>query len=168
MVLCPSTEGNLGDGRFHFKEYQNLDGKWSIGTDSQICLNPFEDFRMLDYSQRINTHQRNIFAQKNSGESGFNAIKESVLTGRKAMGNNSTTFFEIGQPFDAVIVDANIPLIENTSLKNLCNTLVYSSDPTFLLGTIVGGKWMVKNGHHINSEEIKRKFRETFKNLKIR
>jgi len=44
VVLCPSTEGNLGDGIFRMKEYVKLGGHWSIGTDSHIGLNPWKNF----------------------------------------------------------------------------------------------------------------------------
>ena len=49
VVLCPSTEGNLGDGIFPFMKFTSLN--WSIGTDSHICLNPMEEIRILDYGQ---------------------------------------------------------------------------------------------------------------------
>ena len=54
VVLCPSTEGNLGDGIFPLRLYQAHGGKWSIGTDSHIGLNPLEELRILDYGQRSN------------------------------------------------------------------------------------------------------------------
>src|SRR5258706_8681372 len=40
VVLCPSTEGNLGDGIFRMEEYVKSGGHWSIGTDSHVGLNP--------------------------------------------------------------------------------------------------------------------------------
>ncbi len=52
VVLCPSTEGNLGDGIFRMRDYLAQNGKWSIGTDSHIGINPLEEFRMIDYRQR--------------------------------------------------------------------------------------------------------------------
>ncbi|MCJ7466203.1 MAG: formimidoylglutamate deiminase, partial [Maribacter sp.] len=48
VVLCPSTEGNLGDGLFPLRRYQKEGGNWSIGTDSHIGLNPLEELRILD------------------------------------------------------------------------------------------------------------------------
>jgi len=44
VVLCPFTEGNLGDGIFRMKEYVRLGGHWSIGTDSHIG---FKSFRRI-------------------------------------------------------------------------------------------------------------------------
>src|SRR5690606_21481125 len=62
VVLCPGTEANLGDGIFRLTDYARRGGKWSIGTDSHISLNPLEDLRWLDYTQRLVTRRRNTFA----------------------------------------------------------------------------------------------------------
>src|SRR5882724_5190325 len=96
VVLCPSTEGNLGDGFFRMKEYVKLNGRWSIGTDSHIGLNPLEEFRMIDYRQRLLTNQRNTF----EGDAASYMVNESVASGRKAMGENRYNHFEVGKPFD--------------------------------------------------------------------
>lgn len=168
VVLCPSTEGNLGDGRFRFREYQNLGGNWSIGTDSQIGLNFLEDLRILDYGQRIYTHRRDTFFKPNLGDSGFNAIKKAWQSGRKSMGYESNSFFKIGQPLDAVVLDAKAPLIATSSLKNICNTIVYSSDQSHILGTLVSGKWKVINGIHENYNSILENFVKTINRIKLR
>ena len=77
VVLCPSTEGNLGDGIFRMKDYVKLGGHWSIGTDSHIGLNPLEEFRMLDYRQRLITHHRNTF----DGDAAGYLIGEEIESG---------------------------------------------------------------------------------------
>jgi formimidoylglutamate deiminase len=33
VVLCPGTEGNLGDGIFRLIDFSRMDGNWCIGTD---------------------------------------------------------------------------------------------------------------------------------------
>jgi len=168
VVLCPSTEGNLGDGLFSFSDYKELGGKWSIGTDSHVGLNPFEELRLLDYGQRLTTHKRNSFYETGKGDSGFNAIQMAWFSGKKAMGDYRNDFFEIGKPFDAVIMDAKAPLIASASLKHLCNTFVYSSDVANILGTIVNGEWLVKQGGHRAADMICSRFLETMKFLGTR
>ena len=160
-----STNMLEAGGILHF---QNLKGRWSIGTDSQIGIDFFQDLRLLDYSQRINTHKRDTFFLPNEGDSGFNAIKMSWQSGRKAMGKSSEKFFEIGEPFDAVVMDSESALLATASLKNLCNTMVYSSDVSHIFGTILDGNWVVKNGQHQKKEEINKAFIETIKALKLR
>ncbi|WP_240409039.1 formimidoylglutamate deiminase [Flavobacterium psychrotrophum] len=154
VVLCPSTEGNLGDGLFRFEDYKNAGGNWSIGTDSHVGLNPLEELRILDYGQRLISHKRTSFVTPDSGDSGFNAIKMAWQAGRRAMGATDGTFFSEGQPFDAVVINAASPLIATASEKNLCNTFVYAADVSDILGTIVSGKWISKQGVLQNRDAI--------------
>lgn len=164
VVLCPSTEGNLGDGIFRMKEYVERGGRWSIGTDSHIGLNPLEEFRMMDYRQRLITHHRNTFAD----DAAQYLIHQSVTGGRKAMGISSTQHFEIGKPFDAVVLDAEAPLLAGTRPQHLAASIVYSSDTAHYLGTLVSGKWIVKHHQHLHQSEIRQAFHRAMKEIAIR
>jgi formimidoylglutamate deiminase len=164
VVLCPSTEGNLGDGIFRMKEFVKLGGHWSIGTDSHIGLNPLEEFRMIDYRQRLVTNKRNTF----EGDAARAMINESVTQGRLAMGRKTADHFEIGQPFDALIVSATTHLLADTSEKNRLATILFTGDSSRNIGTIINGKWVVKNQHHQNGHVIKGAFVKAMKELKNR
>jgi formimidoylglutamate deiminase len=164
VVLCPSTEGNLGDGIFRMKEFVRLGGHWTIGTDSHIGLNPFEEFRMIDYRQRLVTNLRNTF----EGDAARYLIGESVLQGRAAMGRKTYDFFETGQSFDSLVINAQTHLLADTSEKNRLASIMYTSDSSRNLGTIVNGKWVVKNQHHVNGHAIKTAFSKAMKELKNR
>lgn len=168
VVLCPSTEGNLGDGLFSLYHFQSNNGNWSIGTDSHIGLNPFEELRILDYGQRLTTHKRDSFCTENQGNSGLFALNQFIKNGRKAMGNHTATFFEVGDSFDALILDGNTPILQVCSPENLASTIVYASDVSMYLGTMVNGKWRMKSGKHEKSEEVKMEFVETLKELNNR
>jgi len=168
VVLCPSTEGNLGDGIFPLKEYQQLGGKWSIGTDSHVGLNPLEELRILDYGQRLTTHSRSSFIAENQLDSGMYGVNQALLAGRKAMGNNESKFFKVGQPLDAIVYDQDYPLFATSSNETLASTIVYSGDATCALGTLVNGKWVVKNNKHTDQTEIVQNFAKTIKRLSIR
>ncbi|MGI8668842.1 MAG: formimidoylglutamate deiminase [Aridibacter sp.] len=162
VVLCPTTEGNLGDGLFPLRKFQDADGNWSIGTDSHVSLNPFEELRLLDYGQRLISHNRNTFG-RNSREY---AIRQATITGRKAMNNFEKEYFAVGSPFNACIISAEHPLIQTASNENLLNTIIYSSDE--IMGTVVSGKWKVVSGKHKNQEKIFDDFVKTIKELENR
>lgn len=140
VVLCPSTEGNLGDGIFPLIEFQKLNGKWSIGTDSHVGLNPLEEIRILDYGQRLISHRRNIMIGNGYEDSGLYAINQSALAGRKAMNNYSESYFEVGQDFDAVIINANHPTLRKIDFKHLASRIVYTADSSMKDGVFVKGK----------------------------
>ncbi|PKV50936.1 formimidoylglutamate deiminase [Aquimarina sp. MAR_2010_214] len=168
VVLCPSTEGNLGDGLFPLRKYQENGGKWSIGTDSHIGLNPLEELRILDYGQRLISHKRNTYSSNQQGNSGMYALEMVTETGRKAMNNFNKDFFKVGEPLNACIIDASSPLLATASTKNLTSTIVYATDSNMQLGTIANGEMIVKNRNHTKYQEIKEKFVKTIDALKNR
>ncbi len=168
VVLCPSTEGNLGDGLFPLRNYQEAGGKWSIGTDSHIGLNPLEELRLLDYGQRLTSHKRNTYFSKEQSDGGTYALEMATLAGRKAMGNFTPDFFALGKPLNACIIDASAPLIATSSLQNLSSTIVYATDAALQTHTISYGKTIVYNGRHKEREHIAKKFTLVINQLKNR
>lgn len=168
VVLCPSTEGNLGDGLFPLRKYQENGGKWSIGTDSHIGLNPLEELRILDYGQRLISHKRNTYSSHQQEDSGLYALEMATISGRKAMDNFTTDFFKVGEPLNACIIDASSPLLASTSIKNLASTIVYASDSNMQLGTISQGKMIVNDRNHEKYQNIRKRFVLTINELKSR
>lgn len=168
VVLCPSTEGNLGDGIFPLRRFQEKGGKWSIGTDSHIGINPFEELRLLDYGQRLISHKRNTFYSNSQGDSGLYAYDQVTVAGRKAMNNYNQEYFKIGEPFNAVLIDADAPLIASSSLENLPSTILYCTDASMQYGTISHGKLLVKEGKHESYDSIKDDFTKTIQGLASR
>lgn len=163
VILCPSTEGNLGDGIFRMKDFVREKGNWCIGTDSHVGLNPLEEFRMIDYRQRLMTHQRNTF----EGDAAAYLVQNEIANGRQAMGLGKLPFAS-GQPFNAIVYKADAALLQVTSAEKLMSTLVYASDAAHALGTIMDGKWVIRDGHHVREERIRQKFTETIQSIKNR
>lgn len=60
VVICPTTEANLGDGVFDLPTALQSGLTWSVGTDSHVNRNVSEELRLLEYSQRLTLRQRNI------------------------------------------------------------------------------------------------------------
>jgi formimidoylglutamate deiminase len=163
VVLCPGTEGNLGDGIFRLAEFMKHGGNWSIGTDSHISLNPLEDLRWLDYTQRLTTHKRNTFA-----DGAHTLIDKTFFSGSKAMGNGDyRSFFELGRSFDAVVFDTDSPLLLRPRLEDVLPALVYTADSSCISGTMVSGKWIVKNQRHLKADRFVTAFRRAMDTLWI-
>jgi formimidoylglutamate deiminase len=164
VVLCPSTEGNLGDGIFRMKEFCKQGGHWTIGTDSHIGLDPVEELRMIDYRQRLITHQRNTFPE----DASHYMIQEAIVRGQLSSGTRSNENFEKGKILNAVIYDASSPLLENSSRDNWLSTLVFAPGASRVYGTICRGQWQVKDGHHKNYEPIKKRFSKALEEISTR
>ena len=168
VVICPSTEGNLGDGLFPLRKFQEEGGKWSIGTDSHVGLNPLEELRILDYGQRLISHKRNTYFSLQQGDGGTYALEMATVAGRKAMNNFESEYFKIGQPLNGCIIDDDNPLLASCSDKNLASTILYSTDSSMQSATISHGEMIVNNGKHLKQEDIRLKFSETLKKLNNR
>jgi formimidoylglutamate deiminase len=159
-VLCPGTEGNLGDGIFRLADYASKNGSLSIGTDSHISLNPLEDLRWLDYAQRFTTHKRNTFS-----DGAAVLINKTISSGRTAMGYERKDFFGTGEPFDAVIFNSKSPLLSQSDLSHVLSAILYTADSSDIYGTIVNGKWVVRNQHHFQIEKIKQEFAAAIRSI---
>jgi formimidoylglutamate deiminase len=161
-VLCPGTEGNLGDGIFRLSDFAAHGGNWSIGTDSHISLNPVEDIRWLDYAQRFTTHKRNTF------DDGASLIVEKTFSsGRKAMGSKPGAYFQIGSSLDAVVFNSDSPLLSHSNKNHLLSSIVYNSDSADISGTLVNGKWVVKDRHHANQKVFKESFAKVIRSIQF-
>lgn len=163
VVLCPGTEANLGDGIFRLTNYAEHSNRWSIGTDSQISLNPLEDLRWLDYTQRLTSHRRNTFA-----DGAAVLLHNTFFSGKEAMGMTAQDFFERGQPFDAVVYDGDSPLLSVAGFEHLLPTLIYTADAAVVMGTIVDGEWITKHNTHKKQDEIFADFQKAVKDLQAR
>ncbi|MEM6523490.1 MAG: formimidoylglutamate deiminase [Bacteroidota bacterium] len=168
VVLCPSTEGNLGDGIFPLRQFQELNGRWSVGTDSHIGLNPCEELRILDYAQRLTTHKRNTFHTAGYTDGSLYAFHQTLQSGRASMGSFQENYFSVSDPFDAVVFNAEIPLLANTKKEKWLSTILYCSESSWIKGTVIDGKWVVINGKHLDHEKITAAFKNGMSKLRIR
>ncbi|MCY7307310.1 MAG: formimidoylglutamate deiminase, partial [Rhodoferax sp.] len=62
IVICPSTEGNLGDGLTNLQGWLQNAVPMAIGSDSHVTRNWPEELRWLEYGQRLLRRQRNVAA----------------------------------------------------------------------------------------------------------
>ena len=161
-VLCPSTEGNLGDGFFRFSEFSSGNGNYSIGSDSHIGLSPMEELRWLDYQQRLSNNRRDTM----KGRAGDQLFAKVLGSGQSAVGLK--TELEPGNPFNALVLDANHPLINECNESNILNTLIYSGDSTMIAQVYAHGKLRVQDGKHVNSEAYREKMAGLVKSLQLR
>lgn len=137
VVFCPSTEGNLGDGVFDWQNFIANNGNWTIGTDSHIGINPAEELRLVDYAQRLKTHNRMTFASPEFPESADYAIQKAVFCGWKSAGfYDKNDFFELGKPFNAFVLDEDEPFFQD--LDNILNAWLYNVNCTAYTHTIIG------------------------------
>lgn len=166
VIICPSTEGNLGDGYFNLMEYRAAGGSYTIGSDSHIGLSPMEELRWLDYVQRLRSEKRNIICSKPLEDSATTLINESWIGGRKTRGDQAQDFFAVGSSFDCVQLDSEHPVLIGKPDSRILGATIYGGDSATISKVFRRGKVVVENGRHVALESIRAHYKSAMQELK--
>ncbi len=152
VILCPSTEANLGDGFFPLIPYQKAKGKWSIGSDGQTTINPMEELRWLDYGQRLLKKMRNPLCFKKDEQSGEKLTSMVWKNGPASVGkiqDKKEDFFNLGDPLTGIVLNTEHFLFKKRDPQYILSTLIFCGQHKLIMGTLKNGKWTSKKGKHI-------------------
>ncbi len=153
--LCPSTEGNLGDGIFGLADYVSHGGAFGIGTDSHVSLDAFAELRLLEYSQRLRAERRNVLA----GEDGHTGriLWQAACNGGARASARRVGALRAGSRADLVAIT---PTIETAGLGPdfWLDAAMFANDRASVHHAMVGGEWLVRDGTHIHAEDITRAY----------
>lgn len=138
ICLCPTTEGDLGDGYFPLAEFMQQGGRWAIGSDANICLDPTEELRTLDWQQRLHARKRNAFRFDGSLSAGTRLYLEALEGGRRASGL-PVGRLNTGNYADFIELRRDVPLSEGLSPDEILTAWIYSGDPSLRGRIWVGG-----------------------------
>jgi formimidoylglutamate deiminase len=140
IVLCPSTEANLGDGVFDLPGWLGLSGNWSIGSDSHVTRGWPEELRLAEYSQRLLHRKRYIAAQASLADSTAAALFEGALLGGSAAAGLPLAGIAVGQRADFMVIDSNAPALVGVEAADVLDALVFSSPDAPPSQVYVAGK----------------------------
>ena len=158
--LCPITEANLGDGIFPLKQFVELGGKFAIGSDSNIGIDPFEELRWLEYGQRLKLQKRIVAVTKDTRSNGQCLIENALEGGRHALGQ-SIGQIAPGYQADLLLINPNSPALYGKGKEDLLNSLVFTNSSAAVDSVMVAGKWVVSHLHHFHEEIIEERFKNT-------
>lgn len=140
IVLCPSTEANLGDGVFDLPTWLGAGGAWSIGSDSHVTRRWTEELRLLEYGQRLTHRRRNVSAHKAGSGSTAGVLLQSALDGGSAAAGTALGGFSVGQRADFSVLDADAPALAGIPPAHLLDALVFSSPDAAMKRVVVAGR----------------------------
>jgi formimidoylglutamate deiminase len=138
IVICPSTEANLGDGVFDYPAYAAAGGNWSIGSDSHVTRSWPQELCLLEYSQRLALRRRNVAAQ--AGGSSAAALYEGALAGGQAASGLALGPIALGKRADFLVLDAQSPALLGMPGAQTLDSLVFSSPQVPPIQVYQGGQ----------------------------
>ena len=165
IVLCPTTEANLGDGVFNLPAYAKVQGNWSIGSDSQVTRSWQEELRLLEYSQRLALRQRNVMAGASGVTSTAAALFDAALAGGSTACGLQVNGLKIRHRADFSVIDTASNALLGIPNDHLLDAMIFSSPDTRLSDVYVAGNCVVQAGSVEHWRVLKSDFTQAMRQL---
>mgnify|MGYP006425832005 CR=1 FL=1 len=157
IALCPSTEGNLGDGICPIQGYRDQGGGFAIGSDSHVCVSPWEELRWLEYVQRLHHRERNVMAT--GAESTGAALLRGVYASAANVTGRPVGRIASGARADLVVLDVSSPQLAGRSPARMVDTMIFAGSANPVRHVMVGGTWRIRDGRHESETRIADRYR---------
>ena len=174
VVLCPSTEANLGDGLTDLPGWlaaRNGAVRLAIGSDSHVTRDWREELRWLEYGQRLARRERNVAAAAEGGghrtSSAARLLQRVIAGGGAAAGYAHRGHWGLvpGARADLLVVDAGDPSLLGMAAEHLLDALVFSSPGRPWRDVMVAGRFVVCEHRHANAAPLAARFESAMREL---
>ena len=130
VCACPTTEGNLGDGFLPAEEILERGVRLSVGSDSHVRIDPFEELRELETNARRLSGRRNVLL----------AEDETSPTPWLLRAGWGRVGLKPGDAADLIEIDLSHPPLADVEARNLPSALVFGAGSGVVAGTWVEGR----------------------------
>ena len=166
LVLCPSSEANLGDGLADLARWIEAGVPVGVGSDSQVTRTWREELRWLDYGQRLLRQHRQGPARPNTpSTSGAGRLWTMAQQGGAAAAGLERWGLVEGARADLLVIDTADASLLGTPAPQLLDALVFSSPGRPWRDTVVGGRFVVRNHLHPHSAAIAGRFERAMRSI---
>lgn len=146
--ICPTTEANLGDGVFNGPQFAAANGRWGVGSDSNVATCAAEELRIFEYSQRLAHRQRNVLVDQHTRSVGSYLFQSAIVGGAAATGR-TVAGLAVGQCADLQVLDANHPSLVERRAESLMDSFVFCQHGASPVCHVMSrGQWCVRDGKH--------------------
>jgi formimidoylglutamate deiminase len=162
LVICPTTEANLGDGIADVAAWLNANVPMTIGSDSHVCRDWREELRLLEYGQRLAHERRNVLAApEHNVASTAERIYGAAMKGSASAAGFDQWGFVVGARADLLLIDQTDPTLVGVPMERLLDAMVFSSPVKPFADVMVAGDWVLRRGEHDKDNESLATFAET-------
>jgi formimidoylglutamate deiminase len=157
--LCPTTESNLGDGRFALDDFLAAGGRFGIGSDSQVSIDPREELRTAEYTLRIWRERRALAASSASPHCGTRLYSAAATGGAQALGLPGGQFVT-GAAADLVVLDTDRAAYAGVPDEALLDAYVFAPRGPDVRDVMVAGRWVLRERRHPAADAITRNYED--------
>lgn len=138
VCVCPTTEGDLGDGIAPYAELVTANIPLAIGSDSNTRLDPIEELRWAEYTARMRYQRRRVLVADELASPGPHLLDYGTRAGAAALGLE-TGVIAPGMLADFVAIDLEHPALAGWSADDLLDVLFFGASSAVIKKVWVQG-----------------------------
>ncbi len=166
IVICPSTEGNLGDGFADLGHWLQCEVPMAIGSDSHVCRQWNEELRWLEYGQRMLLQKRNVSANPAGGQPATAArLFEAALSAGGQAAGQKLWGLTAGARADMLVLNPQASGLLGIPASHTLDAYVFACDTPALRDVFVAGRQCISLGHHGAQDSIAARYVEAMAEL---
>ena len=166
VVLCPSTEADLGDGLCDLPHWLATPALLSVGTDSHVGRSWPQELRLLEQGQRLHLRRRNVAAAPEHGEPSTAArLFERCLAGGARAAGFGCWGLAPGARADLLVLDPAHPGLAGVPAPSQLDALVFATDGPAFAEVWVAGERVVAAGRHGRAAALQAAFTDAMEAL---
>jgi formimidoylglutamate deiminase len=166
IVICPSTEGNLGDGFADLSAWLQQGVPMAIGSDSHVCRQWMEELRWLEYGQRLQWQRRNVAALPGQSEGATAArLFDAALSAGAAAAGHKHWGLKAGARADLLVLDPRASGLLGVPASHTLDAAVFACGSAPIRDVYVAGRCVIAQGRHAQQEAIAAQFVQAMQGL---
>ena len=138
VCVCPTTEGDLGDGIAPYAELVAAHIPLCIGSDSNTRLDALEELRWAEYSARMRYQRRRILVSDELAAPGSLLLAYGTQAGATALGLQ-TGIIAPGMAADFVAINLHALSLANWTADDFLDQLFFGTSREIFVQTWVQG-----------------------------
>ncbi|GAC1346172.1 MAG: formimidoylglutamate deiminase [Ktedonobacteraceae bacterium] len=139
VCVCPTTEGDLGDGIAPYAALMKAKIPLSIGSDSNTRLDPLEELRWAEYSARMRYQRRRVLIADELASPGPLLLNYGTRCGAQALGLQTGSIAP-AMSADFSAVDIKHPAMIGWNAEDFLDTLFFGASAEVITQTWVQGQ----------------------------
>jgi cytosine/adenosine deaminase-related metal-dependent hydrolase len=144
VVMCATTEADLGDGLGAAADLVAAGARLAVGTDAHVTVDLLEEARRIEQHDRLRTHRR--------GHHSPATLVEAVIGGGAASLGLPRPAIVVGAPADLVTLATSSPRFAGSD--GSLAALLRAGTADDVTGLIVAGNPVVVDGRHVAVTDV--------------
>ncbi|MGB5760731.1 MAG: amidohydrolase family protein, partial [Acidimicrobiales bacterium] len=143
VVMCPTTERDLGDGIGPTPSFTEAGVPISLGSDSHAVIDLLEEARALELDQRLVSRERGIHGATD-------LLAMATINGHRSLGWDGAGAIVVGNRADLATVALDSVRTAGTTCGSAIEATVFAAGAGDITNVVADGRPVVVDGRHVS------------------